>query len=181
LLVNADRYQTGTSPVGHDQFPDVLTGLTDTEFTVAGYPASNKEKLVLIMISRFIEQLALVTGEGRLDSTFQRLSRLDDEYGTRTMYERLADSEVETHIYGIRDDPDVVTELDVHVHGGDTAAYRRSWVVVSGPDDASQLVETKPTHAALVAIETGPNVWRGVWTYDESRVRRIQSHVIHEF
>jgi hypothetical protein len=183
LLVNADRYRTGTRPVGPDQFPDVLAGLTDTELTVAGFPVSDKEKLVFIAISRFIERLALATGDGRLDTTFQRLSRLDDEYGTRTMYGWLGDSGVETHVYGIRDDPDTVTALDVHVHSDDTEAYRRSWVVAFRSGDRRSPIETEaePTHAALVAIEVGPNVWRGVWTYDSNRVDRIQSYVKQKF
>lgn len=181
LLVNTDRYRTGTRRIDTDRFPDVLTGLTETEFTVAGFPASNKEKLLLVVISRFIEHLALATGHGRLDSTFQRLSRLDDEYGTRTMYEWLGDSEVETHVYGIRDDPNVVTELDVRAHSGDTEAYRRSWVVAFCPEENHLSADSEPTHAALVAVEIGPNVWRGVWTYDSTRVQRVQSYIKHEF
>jgi len=181
LIVNADRYRTGTRPVGVDRFPDVLTGLTETEFTVAGFPDSNKEKLLLVIISRFIEHLALAAGRGRLHSTFQRLSRLDDEYGTRTMYEWLGDSDVETHVYGVPDDPDAVTDLNLVVHGDDTEAYRRSWVVAFGPDGAGSAVETEPTHAALVAVEVGPNVWQSVWTYDGNRVERILSYVQREF
>lgn len=159
----------------------MLTGLTETEFTVAGFPVSNKGKLLLILMSRFIEQLALVTGNGRLDSTFQRLSRLDDEYGTQTMYERLGDSDVETHVYGIRDDPDAITGRDVQVHSNDTEAHRRSWVLAFTPDDGTPRSGTEPTHAALVAIEVGPNVWRGIWTYDNARVERIQSYIKQHF
>jgi len=181
LLINADRFRTGTRAVGPDQFPDVLTGLDEIEFTVAGYPVSKKEKLLLIVISRFIEHLALATGHGRLDSTFQRLSRLDDEYGNKTMYERLGDSGVETHVYGIRDDPDVLTELDVRIHSDDTEPYRRSWVLAFTPDEQRPSVEPEPTHAALVAIEIGPNVWRGIWTYDSTRVKRIQSYIQQYF
>jgi hypothetical protein len=50
---------------------------------VWGSPASNSEKLPLIVISRYIEQLAWQHETGRLRSSFQRLSRLDDERGTR--------------------------------------------------------------------------------------------------
>lgn len=181
LLVNSDRFRTGTRPVDPDQFPDVLTGLTDIEFTVAGYPVSNKEKLLLIVMSRFVEHLALATGHGRLDSTFQRLSRLDDEYGTKTMYKRLGDSGVETHVYGLRDDPEAVRELNVSTHSDTTEQYRRSWVVAFTPGDQRSAVETDPTHAALVAIEIGPNVWRGFWTFDSTRVERIQSYIQQNF
>lgn len=181
LLVNADRYRTGARPVGPDAFPDVLTGMAGTEFAVAGFPVSNKQKLLLVLISRYIERLALATGDGRLDSTFQRLSRLDDEHGTRKMYEWLGDSDVGTHVYGIQDDPDATAGIDVQVHSNDTEAYRRSWVVVFSPGDGAPRVETEPTHAALVAIEVGPNVWRGVWTYEDTRVERIQSYIKQRF
>ena len=97
LLVNVDRYRTGTKQTDLGTFPDVLTGLNEIEFVVAGFPQSVKEKLLLIVISRFIEHRALTNGTGELHSTFQRLSRLDDEYGTRKMYEWLADSGVDTH------------------------------------------------------------------------------------
>lgn len=177
LLVNTDRYRTGTRSVEESQFPDVLTGLSETEFTVAGYPTSNKEKLLLVVISRFIERLALKTGNGRLDTTFQRLSRIDDEYGTKTMYKWLGESGVETHVYGVADDPTTVADLDVSIHSDNTRAYRRSWVVAFTPDEVSQIDQTEPTHAALVAMETSPNVWRGVWSYDRRRVNRIQSYI----
>ena len=188
LLVNADRYRTGTGRSETRSFPDVLTGLDDIEFTVRGYPASNKEKLLLVVISRFIEDRALACGSGEFHSTFQQLSRLDDEYGTRTMYEWLGDSNVETHVYGVRDDPDIVDELDMTVHAGTTHEYRRSWVVLFTPDaetgDASGENITAAdacNPVALVALETGPNVWRSMWTYDRDRVERIRAYVSQRF
>jgi hypothetical protein len=181
LLVNVDRYRTGSRPVDTGRFPDVLTGLTETEFTVAGFPVSNKEKLLLVVISRFIEHLALTVGGGRLDSTFQRLSRLDDEYGTREMYELLADSVVGTHVYGRADDPTAAADMDVVVHSSDTEPYRRSWVVAFSPDESADADAVDFTHAALVARETGPNVWRGVWSYDAARVERVQAYVDENF
>jgi hypothetical protein len=181
VLINADRYRTGTRPVAPEQFPDVLTGLNQVEFTVAGFPVSNKEKLLLVVMSRFIEHLALSVGGGQLHTSFQRLSRLDDEYGTRTIYGWLADSAVETHLYGVADDPADVTQLDVNVHSDETTEYRRSWVVVFQPAAEAAVAEERPTHAALVAIEVGPNVYRSLWTYDPDRVARIHRYIDEEF
>lgn len=177
LLVNADRYRTGTAQIESGSFPDVLTGLDEVEFSLQGYPQSSKEKLLLILISRFIEFRALDCGAGRLRSTFQRLSRLDDEYGTRTVYDWVADTGVDTHVYGINDDPEVVDQLGVVVHAGDHEEYNRSWTVVFVPPEADDSVD----HAALVAIETGPNVWRGFWTYDPSRAERIDAYLRENF
>jgi DICT domain-containing protein len=179
LLVNVDRYRTGTRQSEIGSFPKVLTDLDDVEFVVAGFPHSNKEKLLLVLISRFIEHRALSADEGELHSTFQRLSRLDDEYGTRQMYEWLGESNVDTHVYGVADDPAEVGELGVTVHSGTTEEYRRSWVVVFTPDDPSP--EADSDHVALVAVEIGPNVWRSVWTYDIDRVERVQSYVRERF
>lgn len=182
LLVNADRYRTGTRQVDAGSFPTVLTGLDEIEFTVRGFPKSNKEKLLLILVSRFIEARALRRGDGELHSTFQRLSRLDDEYGTRSMYESLAGTGVSTHVYGVRDAAAAVDDLDVTVHAGDHEEYRRSWVVLFDPPDADGATAAPDSgHVALVAVETGPNVWRGTWTYDPDRVGRIRSYLDRHF
>lgn len=58
LMVNSDLYITGTKTLGDVTLPDVIAGLEETSFRVRGYPVSNAEKLPLIMISRYIEQLA---------------------------------------------------------------------------------------------------------------------------
>jgi hypothetical protein len=187
LLVNVDRYRTGTRQSDLGSFPDVLTGLHDVEFVVSGFPAEAKEKLLLVVISRFIEHRALTAGSGELHSTFQRLSRLDDEYGTRKMYEWLGDSDVDTHVYGVDDQPDAVDDLGATVHAGTTDEYRRSWVVVFTPDgdadlDAVPAVAPNDTGGvALVAVEIGPNVWRSVWTYDTERVERIRAYMRRRF
>jgi hypothetical protein len=173
LLVNADRYRTGTHQIERESFPDVLTELDEVEFTVRGYPASAKEKLILILISRFIEFQALSRGRGTLRTTFQYLSRLDDELGTRRVYEWLANSEVDTHTYGVNDAPEVISEIGVTPHSGTQEEYRRSWVVVFTPPQN----DSTGGHVALVAVETGPNVWRGMWTYDPARVSRVDAYL----
>lgn len=180
LLINSDRYRTGTKQSEIGTFPDVLTGLSDIEFRVSGFPHSAKEKLLLIVISRFIEYRALENGTGKLHSTFQRLSRLDDEYGTRQVYEWLGNSDVETHVYGVQDNPDAVTDLGLIVHDGETEEYRRSWVVVFTPEHPNT-GEDAPGHAALVATEIDPNVWRSVWTYDVERTEQIRTYIEERF
>jgi len=177
LLINTDRYRTGTKQIETGSFPDVLTGLDEIEFAVRGYPESNKEKLLLVVISRFIEFQALSAGQGEFDVSFQLLSRLDDEYGTRRVYEWLAESGVDTHVYGIRDGPTVVDELDLTVHANDDPELRRLWFVVYTPPESMANIEP----IALIAKETGPNVWRGLWTYDPKRVDCIQRYVRKSF
>jgi len=205
LLVNSDLYKTSTAGFDEYELPEVLSKLDEVPFRLRGYPESNKEKLLLIAISRHIERRAYRTGTGRLRSSFQRLSRLDDEQGTRAVYEQVADAGVQTHIYGVPDwSPPM--EFPVRAHGGYAEEYRRSWFVVFTPEngdaaghddhgvtpspatdcDAPGSRETDgsagergddPTHAALLAIETAPRVWRGFWTFRPSLVADIDDYI----
>jgi hypothetical protein len=172
LLVNVDLYKSGLSGIEKYEAPDVFVELDETLFTLRGYPAAAKEKLLLVVMSRFIEKRAIEVDAGRLDVGFQNLSRVRDEYGTREVYARLADTGVDVHVYGV---PDADPALEgITVHRGETPAYRRSWVVVF----------RAPAHeepAALLAVETGANEWDAIWTYDRERVRRLGATIESEF
>jgi hypothetical protein len=174
LLVNSDRYRTGVGGVVRSRAPEVITELDETVFELRGFPASVKEKLLLILISRFIETLALERGSGIIRATFQELSRLGSENGTRQMYCRLAATDLSVHVYG-RDDWEIPDDLDVVAHTGDHPGYRRSWCVSFRPP------ERTARHAALVALETGPNEWIGTWTYDVSTVQQVDEILVEEF
>lgn len=104
LLVNVDLYKTGLSGIDKHEAPDVLTALDEMVFTLRGFPESTKEKLLLVVMSRYIERRALQVGAGRLDTAFQQLSRMRDEYGTRVVYDRLEETDVDTHVYGLPDE-----------------------------------------------------------------------------
>jgi hypothetical protein len=170
LLVNSDLYVTGTVPVEEVETPEVVAHLSDVTFTVA-----DKQKFLLVHISRHIESLALETGSGTLHSSFQRLSRLRDERGTEATYRNLAGSDVETHVYGVDDwDPPAFAE-NLVVHGGDTEELRTSWFVVhdgDGDDDRK---------AALIAEETAPNEYRGYWTYEPRLVDEVLEHLAETY
>jgi hypothetical protein len=168
LLINSDLYRTGTSGGDKYEAPDVLTGLADHSFRVRGFPRSNKEKLLLVLISRYIERLALDADDGTLRTSFQRLSRLNDEVGTRAVYDRLADSGVETHIYGYLDTDDLPADLTVHAGAG--PVYEDSWFVVFDP--AAAAVDPAAL-VALVDADAGVNEWVGRWTFDPDRVDEI--------
>jgi hypothetical protein len=169
LMVNVDLYRTGTSGIDKHEPPAVLTGLDDTVFTLRGYPQSAKEKLLLVLVSRYIERRALAADAGRLRSAFQRLSRIDDELGTRRVYERLSETAVDVHLYGVPDRTPP-TSIDATVHDGRGPGYRRSWFVVfSSPEDS----------AALVALRRGDEWW-GTWTHDPDRVAAVDALIERE-
>ena len=178
LLLNSDLYITGARELSEVDLPAVLTGLSETVFTLRGYPESNRQKLLLITISRFIERAASEAGGGTLRSSFQRLSRLEDEVGTRDVYEEVVERGVDTHVYGV---PDSVPEnLGATVHGGRTRNYTDTWFVVFRPDGGAEHVsaDTNLQRAseggiALLAVEVDDRLWKGVWTYDTERVERI--------
>jgi len=170
LTINTDSYRTSTAGFADDDIPEVLTALDETVFDVRGYPASNKEKLLLTIISRHVERRALDVGAGTIRSLFQRLSRIDDERGTREVYDSLTDTDLDVHVYGTPG-PDDPGNPNLIVHEGASVPYRDSWCVVFRPP------EGESGHAALVAVRTGDNVWEGAWTYDPEYVEAIDDYV----
>jgi len=174
LLVNSDLYRTGLGGIDRSRAPAVITALDETVFDLRGFPASANEKLLLILISRFIEARALEQGEGVLRATFQELSRLAHEGGTLEVYRRLAGTDLSVHVYG-QDDWTIPAEIDLQVHKGTHDGYRRSWCVSFEPPAGSD------RQAAMVALETGDNRWRGTWTYDAEKVCRVSETLAEEF
>ena len=184
LFVNSDLYVTGSRSLGDVDLPSVISGLDDATFTLRGYPESNRQKLLLITISRFIERTAWTAGEGTLRSSFQQLSRIDDEVGTREVYERVSGTGVDTHLYGVADE--LPADLDAVIHAGDGRDFTDSWFVVYRPPGGPRPVETEPDSdlqrgveggVALLAVETEPRIWRGLWTFDAERISRVNRYV----
>jgi len=170
LLVNSDLYMTGAKALEDVSMPAVLEGLEETPFRLRGYPASNAEKLPLIVMSRYIEKLAWEDGVGRLRSSFQRLSRLDDERGTREVYRKLGSEAVDVHVYGV---PDWVPPKSFPgvVHAGYFGEFRSSWFVVHHADDEDART------AALVAERVGNNEWKALWTFQHDRVSAVNRYI----
>ncbi|WP_096393765.1 DICT sensory domain-containing protein [Halorubrum trapanicum] len=174
LLINSDLYKTGGIDLDEVALPAVFEGLDEVPFRVRGYPTSNKEKLLLIIISRVIERIAAERGDGTLRASFQRLSRIDDERGTREVYERVAGTGVDVHVYGVGD-ADSLSGLPITVHTGTSYPYQRSWFVVFTPPDGGD-----GDHVALLALEDEPNVWDGFWTFRPELVTRIERYIAEE-
>lgn len=175
LLVNSDLYTSGLSGIDKYEAPEVLTSLDGDVYTLRGFPGSTKEKLLLVVMSRYIEQRALSVGAGRLDVSFQELSRIEDEYGTKQIYKRLSGMAIDVHLYGIPDSCPKTLD-DVTIHTGRSERYQNSWFVVfTPPRDRGEEA------AALVAVETDKNVWRSRWTYSRDHVDSIRRRIIDRF
>lgn len=177
LLVNSDLYRTGSKGIENLDFPDVLARLDGVQFRLRGYPESEYEKLLLIVVSRYIERHAWLVSDGTLRTSFQQLSRINDERGTRTVYEKLADSDVQIHVYGVPDwKPDL--GFDVIWNEGYTKDFRDSWFVVYTPPESAEVQgENGETHVALLAVEVEPREWEAFWTFDPSLVEDIETYI----
>ncbi len=147
------------------QTSDLLTNL---EQSVFGARAADKS--LLIDVSHSIELLANRTQTGTLHAGFQHLSNLVGDEQAARIYQRLAESGVDVHIYGV---PDTDVALPgVTIHELDTPEIRESWFVVydGGGDPERQ--------AALLTVELeGSNRYKGFWTYDSDIVQQIGSYV----
>lgn len=168
LLVNSDIYTTGARGLEDIDTPDVLTQLDEIPFTVTGYPDTGVEKMLMIEMSRYIEARAWKSATGTLHSGFQYLSRLENERGTRRVYDRLGtETAVQTQVYGV---PDAQPSLpNMTVNGEDCQELRRTWFVVYHSETGGD--------AALVALETAPNTWEGYWTYREDHVSEVAAYL----
>ena len=173
LLVNSDTYVTGARGLDEVSTPEVIANLDDVQFRVAGYPAHEKQKTLLVEMSRSIEALARRVGSGVLRSGFQHLGRIDDESGTYEAYAELAATDVDVHLYGVSDW--TPPEAFGTVHDAPEAELRETWFVIfEHPHDAVP-------GAALVAVETGANEWDGFWTHRPELVRDIAAYAAETF
>ena len=173
LLVNSDYYRTGPADLGKLDVPDVVLELSDTLFTLQGYPDSNTEKLVLTLVSRYIEQRAWKHRAGSLRTSFQFFSLLYNERTTREIYRQLGQiSDLAVDVYGVPDrEPPELPGVTVHETTDDE--IEQYWFVVHRIESA--------TSAALLAKQTGPTEWRGFWTFDTVTVRTLDQHIQRTF
>ncbi|WP_435365989.1 DICT sensory domain-containing protein [Haloarchaeobius sp. DYHT-AS-18] len=175
LFVNSDTYISGSRAIDEVETPDALVALADTPFSVVGYPDTRKQKFLLIEMSRYIEARAWRAGAGTVHSGFQKLSRINDERGTRDVYDQLASTGLDVHIYGIPNwSPAAGSSIRAHGTAGDEELLRSWFVIYEHAADPSE-------NAALVCYETGRNEWEGFWTFDSDRVADVSDYVATRF
>lgn len=161
VLVDPTFEIVGTLPREELDVPDFVVRIDKTTFGVA-----EGNKPLLNEMSRHIERLALRRGSGQLLTGVQEISRLSDEPGTDNMYQQLAESTVDTHVFGFADGDAVNYEPSIHL--SEEPEIADSWFVVFQDDDAG---------AALVATQTGPNTYRGFWTFENDLVGSVADYV----
>jgi hypothetical protein len=106
----------------------------------------------LVAATREIEDRAWRHGRGELHAGFQRPDALDDQ---RTVYERLAKSDLDVHVYfeGEWDAPPI-TGVTEHTDDGELGEF-----------------------CAVLARERDARTYDGFWTYDPNRVSALVSHL----
>lgn len=145
--------------------PEAVSSLQDTVFAVDG-----GRKRLLVNLAHFIEARAWRAERGTVRAGFQRLSRLVDEPGTLAVYEELAATLLDVHVYGV-DDLREPLERRFTVHARNTDELADTWFVVfDGKWDESLA-------AALVAQEREPETFSGFWTFDADLVARVDAHL----
>lgn len=93
---------------------------------------------------------------------------------TRRVYRRLAESDVEVHVYGVPDtEPEEWDGLTVHPTAAEE--IRDSWFVVydGGWDPDGK--------AALLVQESDPGTYDGFWTYRTALTDRIENDVTERY
>jgi hypothetical protein len=160
LLIDSNFEIVGTIPRDRIDTPELLVQFEAATFLVA---AGNTP--ILTEISHHIEELALYCDAGTITTGMQELSRLG-EPRTRSIYERLAASDVETHVFGRATGSS--PELGIETHWLDNSEIANSWFVV---------YESESTSAALVATEIEPDTYRGFWTFESELTDRIGEYL----
>jgi len=163
--------QTGSAEsLNSLELPRVLTKLDEIPFAAVG-PDNSDLALLFTTISRHIEATAVAVGEGQLRVGFQRLSRLqaNEEDHTRSVYKRLAETDVDVHVYG-RPDWFPPESLSMTIHAGYTEDFLQNWFVVFRSANETM-------RAAFTAHEHGEGGWTGHWTFQSDRVSDINSYL----
>jgi len=173
LYTNSDQYKTQQNQMKKLVFPKSILSLQDEIFELKGYPKKYNEKLILILISRYIEKLSYTHG-GVHHSTFQKISRINDEKGTKEVYDKLSNNVDKLHIYGQLDTEPELNGENIIFNFGSSDTYKYSWVVIH---------LSKNYSAALTAIKKPNkfNEWNAIWTFDREKVIRLENEMDNYF
>jgi len=138
------------------------------------YSLSGERRLPLVCVSQLLESRAWRRGEGRLHAGVQRLATFERTPSTWTRYRKIADSSVETTVYGR---PDWTPEDWGAIAGyGDETGdlVGEYWFVVySGPESYDD--------GALLARETEAGRYTGFWTFDSRTVDALAETLVDDY
>ena len=130
------------------------------------FDATGADRRFLVRTSHTSE--ALAARGGRLHAGFQQLSRLWDDGRTRRNYERLVDSGVDVHVYGVADVD--LPDRDWTVHTAEGGELERTWFVCyrSGEDAATE---------GILVAEEGADGYDGIWSYRSDLAAQLDAYL----
>ncbi|WP_254274067.1 DUF7504 family protein [Haloarcula marina] len=164
-LSAAIELQDGPDAFADRQTSDLLTHLDRSVFGAAA-----ADRALLVDVSHSVEQLAYRTGGGRLHAGFQRLSNLTESPESARIYEKLAESGVEVHLYGVPDTEVTVPGVTVHPADPDSEIAESWFVVYDGGGDPDN-------RGTLLAVQRGDDTFEGFWSYDGDIERRAEAYL----
>jgi hypothetical protein len=135
----------------------------EQESPVSVSPETSRQRM--IGISRRFERRALAEGEGQLHAGFQNLSVLAGSERARSVYERLAGTNLDVTVYGYPDAD--LGDVPYEVVADEDGVFREFWFLLydgGGNDDRK---------AALVSREQEPSLYDSFWTVDPETVDRL--------
>lgn len=165
-----ERVRVSADGFEGDQLPDQRDLSTVfSEVVAAEFGVRNVTRRELVRTSRLFERAARRREAGTLHAGFQRLSRIGADERTHDLYQALADTEVDIHLYG---EPDADPGIEgATVHGSDAAEIRDSWFVAyDGAGDPDRM-------GALLCFERKPGSYDGFWTFRPEIVAGLVSYL----
>jgi KaiC/GvpD/RAD55 family RecA-like ATPase len=129
------------------------------------------DRRTLLGVSRTIERLAVGDDGGDLHAGFQSLSNLLEDPETMSVYERLDETGVTVHLYGVAD-ADLPGWDGLTAHGLPEPELEDAWFLVYEPPE-----DDTDRGGTLVTLEDDPGVYRGFWSYDPEVVASTRSFV----
>jgi len=138
------------------------------------YSLSGERRLPLVCVSQLLESRAWRRGDGCLHAGVQNLSTFERAPATWTRYNKIADTSVETTVYG-RPDWNPGDWGAITAYGDTTGKWVGEYwfVVYSGPE--------RHDDGALLARETDTDRYTGFWTFDSDTVDDLVGTLVSDY
>ncbi|MEF8856282.1 MAG: hypothetical protein V5A16_02535 [Haloplanus sp.] len=138
------------------------------------YSLSGERRLPLICVSQLLESRAWRRGAGRFHAGVQRLSTFEQAPAMWTHYRKIAETDVETTVYGQPDwMPDDWGALAAYADESGDLIGEYWFVVYSGPEPRDD--------GALLARETDADRYTGFWTFDSDTVGSLVETLVDDY
>jgi len=138
------------------------------------YSLSGERRLPLVCVSQLLESRAWRRGTGSLHAGVQRLHTFERVPATWTRYRKIAETEVETTVYGRSDwEPEDWGAVTAYGDESGELVGEYWFVVYSGPEDHDD--------GALLAREVDADRYTGFWTFDSTTVDALVETLVDDY